>query len=188
MIKNFFESLSYLFGSYKPPILLPGAMIVKPKIKPKLLMNADIEKICGKFSYTEKSGGYIEIEKSWVENNIVVVTLPLIGPIRCHKKAEEMLRKIFEEIKSTCPESVNIRDTKTIGGCWVPRHILFNPKRALSIHAFGVAFDINPSTNAYNTKGDLNPKIVEIFEHHGWYWGGNFSTRDDMHFQLGIFI
>jgi hypothetical protein len=54
----------------------------------------------------------------------------------------------------------------------------------LSLHCFGAALDLNAETNGLGTSGDMNPGVVEVFEHFGFFWGGNFRGRPDpMHFQ-----
>jgi len=54
----------------------------------------------------------------------------------------------------------------------------------LSLHAFGAALDINSLTNQLNTVGDMDPRVIEIFRHFGFLWGGDFHGRKDpMHFQ-----
>jgi hypothetical protein len=54
----------------------------------------------------------------------------------------------------------------------------------LSLHAFGAAVDVNPETNALGTEGDMSPRVVEVFRHFGFRWGGEFAGRPDpMHFQ-----
>lgn len=54
----------------------------------------------------------------------------------------------------------------------------------LSLHAFGAAIDLNPSTNQLGEDGDMPQSIVRIFEEHGWTWGGRWPRRDCMHFQF----
>jgi hypothetical protein len=57
-------------------------------------------------------------------------------------------------------------------------------KRALSLHAFGAAIDLNAETNKLGTEGDMSPEVVEVFRHFGFVWGGDFGSRPDpMHFQ-----
>lgn len=55
--------------------------------------------------------------------------------------------------------------------------------RRLSMHGFGGALDFNADTNELNTKGDMHPGVVEVFENHGWEWGGRWRRPDPMHFQ-----
>lgn len=67
----------------------------------------------------------------------------------------------------------NCREVKNKPGYW-------------SMHAFGLAIDINPSTNPYNQttlKTDMPASFVALFTSAGWGWGGNWSSpKDPMHF------
>ena len=76
--------------------------------------------------------------------------------------------------------------------------------RILSMHANGLAIDINPKQNPYvkngtsipegseyklNIIGTIKPdsKIVKIFKEKGWTWGGDWkSLKDYQHFQKKI--
>ena len=76
--------------------------------------------------------------------------------------------------------------------------------RILSMHANGLAIDINPKQNPYikngtsipagseyklNNIGTIKPdsKIVKIFKEKGWTWGGDWkSLKDYQHFQKKI--
>jgi hypothetical protein len=61
----------------------------------------------------------------------------------------------------------------------------------LSNHAFAVAIDINShysnywqwSKGAYQYKNAIPHEIVEIFEKHGFIWGGKWYHYDTMHFE-----
>lgn len=65
----------------------------------------------------------------------------------------------------------------------------------MSAHAYGAAIDINMIENDYyvgagndlrDTKNKyyITDSVREIFERHGWYWGGDYSIcTDTMHFQ-----
>jgi peptidoglycan LD-endopeptidase CwlK len=66
----------------------------------------------------------------------------------------------------------------------------------LSAHSFGIAIDINPDYSDYwrwNTGGDAKTpisyrnriphRIVDIFERHGFIWGGKWYHYDTMHFE-----
>lgn len=63
----------------------------------------------------------------------------------------------------------------------------FRPQRGsskLSTHVFICAWDFNPERNKLGTEGDMNPRIVEIFEANGFTWGGRWRRPDPMHFQF----
>lgn len=59
----------------------------------------------------------------------------------------------------------------------------------LSAHAFGIAIDINPQTNANGSDNfDMPPEVVRAFENNGFRWGGRYksvfgSKNDAMHFE-----
>ncbi|MGH2807901.1 MAG: M15 family metallopeptidase, partial [Actinomycetota bacterium] len=78
----------------------------------------------------------------------------------------------------------HLLDPNDYGGCFVPRFIEHNPQSPLSMHAFGLAFDVNVTTNAVGTRGEIHPKIVRTFERWGFSWGGRWSPPDPMHFEL----
>lgn len=58
---------------------------------------------------------------------------------------------------------------------------------AMSNHAFGIAFDINPAQNPMRfgkLKTDIPSYIVRAFEDQGFRWGGRYTVRKDaMHFE-----
>lgn len=53
-----------------------------------------------------------------------------------------------------------------------------------SLHSWGVAFDINASTNPMGRKPTLHPDVVLAFKECGFDWGGDWTIKDGMHFQL----
>jgi D-alanyl-D-alanine carboxypeptidase len=76
---------------------------------------------------------------------------------------------------------------------------------AWSMHAFGLAVDINPVENPYVLGGRARPPagrsyvdrsrrrpgmalaggvLVAAFEARGWFWGGRWRSRDYQHFEL----
>lgn len=64
--------------------------------------------------------------------------------------------------------------------------------KSLSLHSFGIAIDINRKYSHYWRWGNLSdPKyknsipmeIVDIFEKHGFIWGGKWYHYDTMHFE-----
>ncbi|HZV20417.1 MAG TPA: M15 family metallopeptidase [Hyphomicrobiales bacterium] len=88
------------------------------------------------------------------------------------------------------------------GGGFFPRCIAGTSR--LSVHSFGIAFDINPAYGGYWQyglgtgvteqsfdetnrpliyKNKIPLEIVEIFERHGFIWGGNWYHFDGMHFE-----
>src|SRR5512133_3895662 len=60
----------------------------------------------------------------------------------------------------------------------------------LSNYAWGTAFDINVAWNRLGTVPALRGErgsvreLVPLANAHGFYWGGHFSRRDGMHFEV----
>lgn len=58
--------------------------------------------------------------------------------------------------------------------------------RIASNHSWGLAVDINWTTNPYSLvfKSDIPPAVVHAWEEAGFYWGGRYRIRKDtMHFE-----
>ena len=72
-------------------------------------------------------------------------------------------------------------------GCYWPK--LIEDSDHLSMHAWGLAFDINVPTNQRMTHGDQDPRMVAIFKKWGFRWGGDWKgTPDPMHFELASLL
>jgi len=57
------------------------------------------------------------------------------------------------------------------------------------MHSWGAAIDINSAYAEYwlwnrgVSTGTVPPEVIEIFERHGFIWGGKWSHYDTMHFE-----
>ncbi|MEX0659165.1 MAG: M15 family metallopeptidase [Egibacteraceae bacterium] len=139
------------------------------------------------FNYVSFGDGMIQIDSAWVRRNIVRAEVPILrGAVVCHRLLIPQLRGALQEIKDR--GLADLIDPTQYGGCWVPRHILFNADRGLSMHAWGLAADFNVSTNGYGATPQMDPRIVEIFDRWGFVWGGRWGTPDGMHFELGAIL
>jgi hypothetical protein len=61
---------------------------------------------------------------------------------------------------------------------------VFGVAGSLSTHSYGLAIDINPTTNKWGEAPSLSNDFVKSFTDAGWTWGGYFSKKDGMHFSL----
>ena len=58
-----------------------------------------------------------------------------------------------------------------------------------SMHSWGAAIDINPAYGEYWLRPrtgpacTIPPEIIDVFERHGFIWGGKWSHYDTMHFE-----
>lgn len=74
------------------------------------------------------------------------------------------------------------KEMKTWDGVFVIR-----TKRALtslSLHSWAIAVDINAFENGLNQTPKLSKEFVQCFLDCGFEWGGTWTRKDGMHFQL----
>jgi hypothetical protein len=104
----------------------------------------------------------------------------MVDHITCHKLVAGNFTQVLAEIQSAgLQEKIT-----TFGGCFA-----FRPQRTgtkLSTHAWGIAIDLNPESNAQGTDGSMDAGIIAIFKQAGFTWGGDWKgrERDPMHFQF----
>ncbi len=99
----------------------------------------------------------------------------------------EKLQAVSDEIESTLGAEFDKYLSRT-GGTFNWRNIAGTNR--LSTHAFGTSIDINTNySNYWQWDGDMVWKnripmeIIEIFEKHGFIWGGKWYHYDTMHFE-----
>lgn len=105
--------------------------------------------------------------------------------VRFHRKAAEQLRAFFNEIEKQGMLSLLL----SYGGSFNSR-LVRGSKTVLSKHCFGIAFDINMQWNPFNGEpialgmlGSIR-ELVPLAHQYGFYWGGHFSRKDGMHFEI----
>lgn len=162
-------------------------VLEEPSTQRAFLSGAAARSAFEPFNYVSFGDGMIQIDSAWVRRNIVRAEVPILrGQVVCHRLLIPQLRGALQEIQDR--GLAHLIDTTQYGGCWVPRHILFNPGSGLSMHAWGLAVDLNVSTNGYGASPQMDPRIVEVFDRWGFVWGGRWSTPDGMHFELGAIL
>lgn len=75
-----------------------------------------------------------------------------------------------------------VKELKTFDGCFNIRN-----KRGLnspSLHSWGIAIDVNAAWNALGATPTLSAGFVKCFTDAGFDWGGTWTRKDGMHFQL----
>lgn len=178
--------------------------------------SAEVFEVSG-FKGHRGKDGKIQADPAWKKQNIVTCHArgdckPLPGVpgrlyVSVHRLMEPYLREALRRVQLACPEFEIVR----LGG-FVVRHMRHDPKRPLSLHATGFAFDINPRQNRakYFKKGQgpelwsaaywkhwphhLPRSVVHAITSVGFAWGGDWNLNgstldqtffDPMHFQLG---
>ena len=133
-------------------------------------------------AYRAVDDGSVKPDGAWVERNLVTEDLPIVGEATCHRLLMPQLSAALGELEAEGLST--LIDASQYGGCYVPRFIDRDPSKPLSMHAFGLAVDLNVSTNQLGTTGSMDPRVVATFERWGFRWGGRWARPDPMHFEL----
>jgi hypothetical protein len=138
----------------------------------------------------------IRITNGWDKNNIVKVVIPQLkkvqggpasGNMFFHKKAADQVRALWQAW-----EDRGLLDKlASYDGAYNPRFVRGGAaQQNLSNHAFGTAFDINAGLNRLGAEPATESEpgcvylLVPVAHEFGFYWGGHFSRRDGMHFEV----
>lgn len=168
----------------------------KPDFGP-LVSNSARQNTFGKFRWTDAPTSNnregIKILGNWESENIVSVDLPQLSKatsgrftrMRFHKKGAEQLRGLW----AAWEREGLLHRILSYEGAFYPRYVR-GSRRTLSNHSWGTAFDCNYAWNqlgrvpaAKGTKGSVR-ELVETANKFGFYWGGHFSRKDGMHWEL----
>lgn len=139
----------------------------------------------GEFSFRPLAGDDIEIDPAWVESSIVTVDVPPLGVFACHRLVVPYIRSALADLSASNLDSlIDPADFQLAGGCFNSRLIRGGDKGfALSRHAWGIAIDINPSTNRFGESVSLPTEFGQTFRDWGFAWGAGWLRPDGMHFE-----
>lgn len=151
-----------------------------PDVVRTAVVTGDTATSVGTFTYTANANGSVNIQGSWVADNIRTEQVPILGAVTCNKVMFPQLIAAFREIQQRGLASAI--HPGQYGGCFQPRFIAGT--HTLSYHAFGLAIDLNVPENQRGTVGRMDPQVVAIFERWGFGWGGRWRYTDPMHFEL----
>ena len=153
------------------------------------LSHSQIESLFGRFGYQPDPArrGQVRIEEAWTRGNLGEAKSPwplatyggTTQRIRCHRRIKNQLEGALKWLADAGLEHL----IEFYGGCWVPRHRLWNPAQPLSPHAWGIAIDLNPQTHPYGSHRAQDERLMEAFRRYGFEWGGRWHTPDPMHFE-----
>jgi hypothetical protein len=156
------------------------------------LTDAQVVDVFGRFEWHDdpKLKGHIIIAGDWLLHNLARITPPFdlrtgsgthISVIACHYLVQDDIAGILEELLAQRLQHL----IASFDGCWVSRHQIWKPGKPLSRHSWGIAVDANARAFPYGSKRQQDPRLVSMFIRRGWVWGGQFSTPDPMHFEVG---
>ena len=98
--------------------------------------------------------------------------------VYCNKDLVKPLTQAFTNLI----ERKLVGELKTWDGCFSIRKI--RGGQSMSLHSWGLAIDVNAAWNGLGKEPQLSSGFVKCFTDSGFDWGGNFSRKDGMHFQL----
>lgn len=101
----------------------------------------------------------------------------LVTKVRIHYKLVPSLGRIFDRLH----DDGNWPLLLSFDGTYVWRAKRNGEK--LSTHSWGIAIDLNASTNQLGSRGDMPVEVIRAFGEEGWEWGGDWHRPDPMHFQ-----
>ncbi|MBF4768487.1 M15 family metallopeptidase [Nocardioides agariphilus] len=139
----------------------------------------------GIYNYRVLPGGrLIQPEASWVRSHISTQEVPILGSVTCNSLIFPQLRAALQEIVDDGLAGQIHPDE--YAGCYYPRFIAGST--TLSNHAFGLALDLNARGNQRGTVGEMDRRVVAIFEQWGFTWGGHWHYTDPMHFEANAIV
>jgi len=107
---------------------------------------------------------------------MLIPTLP--NKIYCNKLLVKPLENAFINIIDRCLTA----EVKTWDGCFNIR--AKKGSASFSLHSWAIAVDINAAWNGWKKLPQMSVELVKCFTDAGFDWGGTWTTKDGMHFQL----
>jgi hypothetical protein len=151
------------------------------------LGTSSIKKLLGEFAFRPTGGAGIQIERKWLYRNILFSHQFASIGLRnnCHKAVVNAIQRALNDVENAgLSPKIDVQNSNRYGGCYVARYNrLAGAFGAPSRHAYGMAVDINTTTNAQGAIPQMDCRIVRIFRKWGFAWGGNFWPLDGMHFE-----
>jgi hypothetical protein len=163
-------------GPGETPFFRQGDAVLPP-VRLKVLF--------GEFAARPIAGGFLDVDPSWVRAHIPVVRVPILGKVRCNRALIPQLRSALAEVERE--RLAEFIDRKDYAGCYSGRFLNRNPEAGISHHAWGVALDVNASTNQFGQSPHQDARVVAIFRKWGFTWGGRWLLPDGMHFEFVSF-
>lgn len=133
-----------------------------------------IKEVFGEFFYRPHDGGSIHREADWVNRNIILTEVALLGSFKCHRNLVPALAGAMEELIALDLEF--LIDQERFRGCDNPRSIAGG--RGLSRHAWGAAVDLN-----YGLKIASDPRLIAVMQRWGFTSGHDWLIPDPGHFE-----
>lgn len=120
----------------------------------------------------------LNFPKKWIRKLVLKSGNPdVLFTVWCNSDIKSQLASVWHELET----GGHLGLIKSYDGCYVLRNSRGSDR--LSMHAYGIAIDLNASTNARGTVGNMPPEVIAAFHKYGFCWGGHWKTKDPMHFE-----
>lgn len=147
-----------------------------------VLAQVKVKELFGEFAAHPVAGGYLQLDPKWTSEHIRVARVPILGQVRCNGALIPQLRGALAQVEA---EGLgHLIDRGDFGGCQAARYLNRDPAAGISHHTWGIAVDVNVSTNQFGRTPHQDSRIVAIFERWGFTWGGHWLLPDGMHFEF----
>ncbi len=142
----------------------------------------DLKLRFGEFALRTPVGpDWVTPDPAWVRRDIRSARVPILGPVTCHRRMIPALRRAMADLARR--GLAHLVDPGDYAGCYAPRRI--PTSGTLSLHAWGLAVDLNASRNPQGSPPHQDLRLVHVMERHGFSWGGRWPTvPDGMHFEF----
>jgi hypothetical protein len=182
------EDLSRTEDALRASQLDPTVRVIGVNTEPMtdpVLPIALVKQRFGEFAMRSIGGDEVEVDPAWKEANIVTVDVAPLGLFECHRLLVPYIRGVIDELTRTgLIGHVDPADFQLAGGCFNARlNRGSDPGFSVSRHSWGIAFDLNPSTNQFGAVPAMPADVVDVFRRWGFSWGGTWEVPDGMHFE-----
>lgn len=118
----------------------------------------------------------------WMKANLATAAVPILGRVRCHRLVMPALSAAMAELhRERLDGLIDVADSRRSGGCFSVRA---RPGDSVpSRHLWGIAVDLNPSSNPGGLPSSMDRRIVRVMQRYGFAWGGQFLRPDGSHFE-----
>lgn len=145
------------------------------RVQPQVLVKLEF----GEFSFRDRSGRDVELDPAWRAANIATESVPILGQITCHRRIIPLVRDAMTELEQS--GKAHTVQPENYAGCYAPRRMA--PGAGLSRHSWGLALDLNISSNPRGTYESQDPALVNAFRTRGFDWGGEWEFPDPGHYE-----
>ena len=172
-------ALTAALGAEPPPVRMGLDRSWAPTGRDGIASAVRLKQVLGEVSYRPLGGDRVALHPGWT-GGITTQQVPVLGRVTCHRAMLPALRGALTEVARAGLG----RTLGTYGGCYHPRRVAGGDSGGnLSRHSYGIALDLNIGRNRFGGRVEMHPRVVAIFRHWGFAWGGTWVRADGMHFE-----